>query len=174
MSRLNAPLTVDEFIEETFRPTHDGVTPFPVTRFSDGTFGVYYSAIEELTCKREVEFHLNNQISENRSRRFIGKRYYYLIKCKFLGTAANLLGQERNFQALVSLSDSGYAFCQKLGLEAKKKNIDGFLTRSARNIPGTCVPVFARDALSESNVESRHELTITKNSVKIHCKSSDG
>lgn len=110
------------------------------------------------TCKCEVEYHVSHQIAENESEAISNPRYYHLIKCKFVGTTVDLRSQEIAHSELVSKTDSGYPFCQMLGLEAKELNIDGFFTLSARKTGGTCVPVFSRAALSETSMESEHAL----------------
>ena len=92
LNRLDVTLAVEEIIDNSFVPSQDRLTSFPVTRFSDGTFGVYSAALELATCKREVEFHVNREIVENESESLSFTRYYYLITCDYAGNIADLCG----------------------------------------------------------------------------------
>ena len=95
LNRLSVPLTTEEVIDDAFQPKTSEVTPFPEFRFSDGTIGVYYSAIEVTTCKREIEYHLRIQIAENGSEEIKYTRKYQLIKCNYSGATVDLRGQEK-------------------------------------------------------------------------------
>ena len=54
LASTSMALTADTVLEDAFRPRPDKPTPYPVRRFGDGTMGVYYSALEERTCEREL------------------------------------------------------------------------------------------------------------------------
>ena len=64
LGKLPLPLTAEELIEDAFHPQDQRATPFPVKRFGDGTIGVYYSALERVTFKKELAFHLNTSFIE--------------------------------------------------------------------------------------------------------------
>ncbi len=169
LNSLGNPLTVDQIIDHTFQPKPKGdeSNPFPVSRFSDGTFGVFYSAIEIPTCKREVESHLADEIAENGSETLPYTRYYQLIECNYSGTTVDLRGKEKVHSELVSSDKTGYHFCQQLGAEAKELELAGLLTRSARQAGGTCVPVFERVALSNPNIVREVVLTDSGDGMKF-------
>ena len=154
-----------------FVPRGDKPTLFPIGRFGDGSMGVYYSALEEATCERELTFHLHAAFLEVGDSLRTQPRYYSLIVCFFSGMVKDFRGGESSYPDLVSESTSGYPFCQSLGRLAVKENIDGFLTASARNAGGTCVPVFARAALSDPEIRHEVTLVISATGVKFHRRS---
>ena len=158
------PCSLEEVLDYAFRPRADMEPPYRDGRFGDGTFGVYYSALEEETCKEEVAHHLQKDDDAS-------PRSYTMIECRYEGTTANLLGQEKSHAKLVSRTKAGWPFCQKLGCQAIARGLDGFLTASARSHGGTCVPVFSRSALSEPQVGNRYLVTIrrgTANFLKVN------
>ena len=83
---------------------------FPIRRFGDGTFGVYYSALEDCTCRSELAYHLQitypNSITKN-----IGN--FLLIECEHSGSTVNLRGAEMEHPDLVSETEAGYPYCQE-------------------------------------------------------------
>ena len=161
LGKLPLPLTAEELIEDAFRPQDQRATPFPVKRFGDGTIGVYYSALEKVTCKKELAFHLNTSFIEMHEKNFSYDRVYSLVECNYSGTTVDLRGQEINNPDLVSETEAGYPFCQRLALKAVKRRIAGFFTASARHDGGTCVPVFARSALSNPSIRCEVTLQVT-------------
>ena len=152
-------LSAETVVDDAFRARQDKPTPFPVRRFGDGSMGVYYSALEERTCKREVGYHLGRELAETRTAGFTHPRRYAFVRCEYDGNTAELRGKEGEHPDLVSQTRDGYPFCQALAREATSNGIAGLLTRSARDPRGTCLPVFERGALS--NPEATH-------SVKAH------
>ena len=152
LASTSMALSANTVLDDAFRPRPDKPTPFPVRRFGDGTMGVYYSALEERTCERELGSHLGRELVQARKAGFNHPRRYALVRCQYHGNTAELRGKERAHPELVSQTLDGYPFCQALAREAVSIRIDGFLTRSAREPSGTCVPVFARDALSEAGI----------------------
>ena len=149
---IGIALSPEELVADSFRPRDSFSGRFGLGRFGDGTFGVFYSALDELTCQRELEYHLFARYVHDGLLPF--ERSYSLIYCSYSGETADLRGHEVDYPQLVSETDDGYPFCQALALEAVGRGISGFFTRSARNERGTCLPVFLDSALSEPQVES--------------------
>lgn len=147
--------STEEFVDSAFNPRINEPTPYNVSRFGDGTIGIYYSALDERTCKKELGFHLCAEISDT------DPRSYSLIECSYEGTTRDLRGLEKKYPDLVSLTREGYPFCQEIGKQADAEGIDGYFTVSARHNEGTCVPVFERTALSELRI-SRHYRAIVQ------------
>ncbi len=148
-------ISAEDVVENSFNPS-ERTPPFQVTRFGDGTIGIFYSALEEETCKRECEFHLSNDNFETSNH----PRFYSMIKCCFQGSTLDLRGCESKHPELVSDTDVGYPFCQELGKHAVQNGIKGFFTPSARLKRGTCVPVFFRTAVTEPQVICQYTITI--------------
>lgn len=152
--------SLEEILDGTFRPRDDASPPYREGRFGDGTFGVYYSALEEDTCKAEVAYHLQKDIDDP------DPRSYTMIECRYEGRTANLLGKEEQHPQLVNSTEAAWSFCQDLGREAVEGDLDGFLTASARRPGGTCVPVFTRAALSDPQVKKNYRMTIRAGRVR--------
>ena len=148
-------ISAEDVVDNSFKPS-ERTPPFQVTRFGDGTIGIFYSALEEDTCKRECEFHLSNDDFETNNH----PRFYSMIKCCFQGSTLDLRGCEAKHPELVSDTKNGYPFCQKLGEYAVQNYIEGIFTPSARSKGGTCVPVFFRTAVTEPQIICQYAITI--------------
>ena len=161
------PLSLVETIDNTFqaREGEGEALPFREGRFGDGTIGVYYSAIEEDTCKKEVAFYLNEQIKDLNRDKY--PRTYHSIECHYEGATVDLRGKEKKYPNLVSNTKTGYPFCQDLARRAVERGIVGFLAPSARNPGGTCVPVFRRTALSDPRSKRRYCATVRSGRVQF-------
>lgn len=141
--------------------------PYRVGRFGDGHIGVFYSALEEETCVTEISYRHGRQLAEQRSGEFPHDRYYHLITCNFSGVALVLLGEEVSHPELISATENGYPFCQRLANEAAADGIDALYTRSARAENGTCVPVFSQPALHHPTTVSRFRF-YAENGLSAH------
>ena len=161
IARVGGQYTAEGIVRNSFRGRANRLKAFPKTRFSDGAIGIFYSALEVSTCEKEITFHLEIEADGH-------SRYYSLITCKFSGITADLRGKETVYPDLVSQTESGYPFCQRLGRGAKEKNIDAFYTPSAREEGGTCVPVFTETALSKPEVIGRVKVSATSDGVEIN------
>lgn len=118
------------------------------TRFSDGSWRVFYSAIEQNTAEREAtHYHVRRALGDPSKRRTV---YFSYFNCRFQGGARDLRPRLGEWPLLVH--DSDLSFCQDLGREAVEMGIDGFFAPSARQEGGTTVPVFKRAALSDPNI----------------------
>jgi RES domain len=144
----NVPLNAEEAVSYSFREPSVG-------RFGDGTFGVFYSARTEPTCIAEISYHHRRQLAEQRSGAFPHDRYYNLISCDFAGNTLTLLGAEAKYRDLVSPTDAGYPFCQRLAKAAIGQGVDAFYTRSARDRNGTCVPIFNQKSITNAQSLAR-------------------
>ena len=160
IARVGGQFTPEEIVSNSFRGRTGRSKPFSETRFSDGMIGVYYSALEVSTCEKEIVFHLEIKEGDD-------TRYFSLIDCELSGTTADLRGKENDYPNLVSQTEAGYPFCQRLGKKATQKNIDAFYTASARNEGRACVPVFTETALSNPSITGRVKVTATSDGVRF-------
>lgn len=120
------------------------------TRFSDGTWPVFYAALERETSEQEIGHHYVSAAMGDPSR---GRTVYYSVfHCQFSGEARDLRKKQEEWGGLVS-PDTDNPFCQNLGREAVEAGIDGFLAPSARVAGGTTVPAFAPDCLSRPQID---------------------
>ena len=123
--KIKTSLTAEETIDDAFRKRDEIIHPFPIGRFGDGSIGVYYSALEKITCQRELEFHISDKLAKMRDNAFVHPRFYSLIGCDYSGVTVDLCGLENLHPDLVSDTKEGYPFCQRLGHQAINLDIDG-------------------------------------------------
>ena len=123
------------------------------TRFSDGSFPVFYSSLEPSTAEAEVR-HWFPQYSGRPQYPRTG--YFQRFSCTFDGVEKDLRAKIDEWPDLIHTSD--YTFCNQLGAEAKSLQIDGLATWSARH-EGTNVPIFERRAIGNPNLEGVIALT---------------
>lgn len=111
------------------------------TRFSDGSFPVFYSATEAATAKAERLHWFRRDIGKPDGPR---TAYFRLFSCCFEGKYKDLTPKIAEWPELVG---EDYGFCNALGAESVKAGLKGLLAPSARRDGGVNVPVFARDAI---------------------------
>lgn len=70
--------------------------------------------------------------------------YYRRLECTFSGREKDLRGKLPEWPDLVHKTD--YAFCNRLGAEARELELDGLVAPSARHA-GANVPIFRRGAI---------------------------
>ena len=132
------------------------------TRFSDGSFPVFYSSLEMETAEIEVQFWFLKHITEPTKRR---TAYYSRFSCRFDGSIKDLRSALANWPELTD--DNGYDFCNSVGAEAMTAGLDGLVTPSARTTRGTNLPVFSRHALSNPSVYGPVALTLDPSTGQV-------
>jgi hypothetical protein len=126
----------------------------PRSRFSDGEWPVFYSAVGRTTAQLESAHHYGRKAAGDReARRGV---YYSIVRCNFAGRVIDLQPKLLEWPNLVA---EDYAFCVQLGLEAQTLRLDGFLGPSARNPGGVTVPAFVATTLSNPAIEATAKLT---------------
>lgn len=160
----------EELCDAPFRPTQlprDKIS----TRFSDGSFPVFYSSLEPETAEAEIKFSFLKNVSEPTKPR---SAYYSRISCRFDGSIKDLKPMRETWPDLTH--DSDYRFCNDLGTEAAASGLDGLLTPSARRTNGTNLPVFRRRAVSNPVVHALVAMTLDPSSgeVTIYDKDMEG
>lgn len=132
------------------------------TRFSDGTFPVFYSSLEKDTAEAEIRFHFwkfaNGQSGPLRF-------FYQQFSCMFAGMEKDLRAKLADWPELTEESD--YDFCNRLGREAYNARIDGLIAPSARSWKGANLPVFNRTAISNPASGDLVSLTFDPNTGEI-------
>lgn len=112
------------------------------TRFSDGSFPVFYGSLEAATAEAEVKHWFPRHAGTPSKRR---PAHYQWLRCTFRGTEKDLRSKVADWPDLLHPSD--YEFCNKIGAEASDEELDALVVMSAR-CPGANLPVFRRPALS--------------------------
>jgi hypothetical protein len=153
LHRIDEVTTADEIVIDRFRPRNEYDTPFPKGRFGDGSYGVYYSALDIVTSIEEVAHHQEGTIIA------LGHpRYFHTVRCSFSGLVLILVSHETAHPELVSQTEDGYPLCQSLGAEAREAGYDALRTSSARHRRGICFPVFSKPTLTKSAVVGHVEM----------------
>ena len=131
------------------------------TRFSDGSFPVFYSSLDAATAEAEVRHWLPTIIGQPKHPR---TAHYRRFSCVFDGIEKDLRPKIQEWPQLVH--DSDYTFCNELGAEAKRLEIDALVTPSARH-EGNNLPVFTRESIGNPNVEAFVALTYIPDSGEV-------
>ena len=134
--------TLDELCDAPLRPKPRLRKLGRATRFSAGSFPVFYSSLEAETGEAEIHHWFPTVAGKPKSRR---TAYYSRFGCDYDGAAKDLRPKATRWPKLVH--DNGYRFCNRLGAEAVGLGLGGLLTPSARRETGTNLPVFARSAI---------------------------
>lgn len=111
--------------------------PARTTRYSDGSFAVFYAAVEADTAKAEIRHHASRCGAQNIR--------HIVFACNFTGYAKDLRSKVKQWPGL--MNDTDYRFCNRVGAEAHADGLDGLLVPSARRAAGANVPVFRRPAI---------------------------
>jgi hypothetical protein len=117
--------------------------PFRQSRFSDGSYAVFYSAQEPGTAGQEYAHNAPTYIPET-----MGTVTFqiHLIDCRVLGTLPDLRPLTKAFPQLIAHEHS---FCREVGANVVTGGIDGLLATSVRQPDGTNAAIFKRVCLSD-------------------------
>jgi RES domain len=143
---------VDDLLDEPFRRRALSKVRKARTRYSDGSYNIFYSALESHTTREEIIFWYGRIAvgSGNKPRTF----YYEHITCLFSGDMKDLRGKVDEWPLLISRDcESAYPFCNRIGAAAISEGLHALYVPSARMPGGTCVPVFRRESLSDARQE---------------------
>ena len=142
---------LEELCEAPFRPKR---RRFWVSRFSDGSFPVFYCSLEAETAEAEARHWFSKFAGRPQGER---RAWYQRFRCDFDGSVKDLRPRRAEWQQLTH--DTDYRFCNGLGAEARAEDLDGLLAPSARRSEGTNVPVFKRSAISNPQILPAVQLT---------------
>ena len=136
------------------------------TRFSDGTFPVFYSALAVETAKAEMAYWFRRDYAGKPRRHRTA--YFQSFRCRFEGLEKDLRSKASDWPNLVHESD--YSFCNQLSVEAREGSVDGLVVPSARH-EGANMPIFVRHAVSGPELEGIVEMTYSPDTgdVSIDC-----
>ncbi len=136
------------------------------TRFSDGSFGCWYGALDLDTTIYETAFHNLMDVlgTAGVTEIIYRERAIYNILCQ--GILLDFRGQEQRYPQLLA---EDYTFTQQIGSRISNEGHPGLLTRSARNIGGTNLVAFTEKILSKPRVSHylSYHINPTKKSVRV-------
>ena len=104
------------------------------TRFSGGTFPVFYSSLAVETAKAEMAYWFRKDYAGKPRRNRTA--YFQSFRCRFEGLEKDLRSKARDWPNLVHESD--YSFCNQLGVEAREGGVDGWSFRPRDTKGRTC------------------------------------
>jgi hypothetical protein len=119
------------------------------TRFSDGTWRVFYGAADWDTAAAEIGYHVMTA-AEGLAAMF----YYQRLECNVDGDGCDLRAHAAAIWPFLTDRNEAAAYpgCQMLAREARDNDADGLLTLPARRDAGVNVPVFRRGALRDPRI----------------------
>jgi hypothetical protein len=126
------------------------------SRFSDGTYGVWYGSESVETTVYESAYHwYRGLLSDAGYERMavIAERKVYSVTCN----AALLDFRQKTLEHSALLHPLDYAFCQSVGTRIHREGHPGLLTQSVRRPIGENVAIFNSDVLSNP----RHHCQLT-------------
>ena len=152
----------DELCDGPFRSKPQLQKEMGGGRFSDGSFPVFYSALEPETAEAEIQYHFAKSAGTPTGLR---TAYYSRFSCRFHGVVKDLRPKHADWPDLTHSSD--YQFCKILGKEAVILELDGLETPSARRSDGTNLPVLRRPAISNPVVHTLVALTLDPSTGEV-------
>ena len=144
--------SLEELCDAPFRPKR---RLSRATRYSDGSYPVFYSALDPETAEAEVAHGFSKDFGGSPQ----GQRsaYYQRFTCLFEGEEKDLRDKQSEWSELVH--DSDYTFCNRIGAEAVRLGLDGLVVPSARRENGSNQPVFRRRAISDPKSQGLVKIT---------------
>ena len=141
LTAVGSTSTAEELCDAPFRPKRRLRRR---TRYSDGTYPVFYSSLDLETAAAEIRHWFPVVMGRPKTAR---TAYYRRLECTFSGREKDLRGKVAEWPDLVHATD--YGFCNRLGAEARELELDGLVVPSARH-GGANLPVFRRGAISDA------------------------
>lgn len=142
--------------------------PCMATRYSDGSFPVWYGSLDLQTTIYETVYHMyrsifaiRNSVTENK---IIRKRSVFKVKCNAL-----LIDITQKHSTFPKLHSNDYVFCQSLGQRMSRAGYPGILSISARFDNGINVNIFKPDVLLNSRLDQNltYTMDLNKNLVNV-------
>lgn len=120
------------------------------TRYSDGSFGVWYGAPDLQTTIFETAYHMMRFLygEEGVSEPVIRERCVYNVDCRAI--LLDMRGKQTDYPQLVDPAD--YSFTQSVGKRLHNEGHPGLLAPSARLHGGACLSVFRANILSNPQI----------------------
>ena len=118
------------------------------SRFSNGSFGVYYAALERETAVIETVFHRSRFLAHTREPPSILE-----MRCYLADIAADLHDVRGGYAELHD--PASYVASQRTAVELRADGSDGLVYDSVRNPGGQCVALFYPDLITSTR-QSAH------------------
>ncbi len=141
--------------------------PYMASRFSDGSYPVWYGSMETETTIYETVFHMLQTLSTIEGAfdeaRIVRHRSLYDVHCQAI--VFDITDEAKTHKELVS---NDYAYCQAIGKRIYKGNYPGLLSNSARS-KGENVNIFQPDVLANPRLTSNlvYQLSPAESTVEV-------
>ncbi|MBI2340247.1 MAG: RES family NAD+ phosphorylase [Deltaproteobacteria bacterium] len=139
------------------------------TRYSDGTWGLLYSAEWEITALKEAVFHMRAFYREELLKKEVTVDRCVVCLGLNSNSCADLTGDttlERD--KLISKDKSGYPYCQSLAQKLTGQGAELLRTPSARDSGGVCVPIFKRGVIHKDHGPMKYlKCVLSKEGTRI-------
>lgn len=145
------------------------------SRYSAGSYGVWYGAASIETSVRETVHHfrrntLASAVAAQSTRPIVQERRVHLVRCNAL--LVDVRARTRKEPQLLHPED--YSYCQALGRELREAGMPGVLTYSARQAKSEVVAVFTPTVLSEPRTVCYLTYKLFADSGKVIVERSPG
>lgn len=122
--------------------------PYMLSRYGNGTFGVWYGSLQFETTIHETAHHMMREESriEGVTGRLVRERAVYLVHAR--AVLIDLIGKEKRYPDIVS---DDYSFTQQIAERLQKEGHPGLLAPSAR-CAGTNLVAFTPNILNNPRV----------------------
>ncbi|MRR07500.1 MAG: RES domain-containing protein [Deltaproteobacteria bacterium] len=122
--------------------------PYMLSRYGNGTFGVWYGSLQFETTIHETVYHMVREESriEGATGLLVRERAVYLVRAR--AVLIDLVGKEKRYPDLVS---DDYSFTQQIAERLQKEGHPGLLAPSAR-CAGTNLVAFTPNILNGPRV----------------------
>jgi hypothetical protein len=145
------------------------------SRYSNGSFGVWYGADSLVTAVHETAFHFRHNTMASAAVKagstVVQERRAHLVGC----TAAliDLRPHVKTFPALLDPAD--YSTCQLLGSQIRAASLPGVLNQSVRYRKGHVVGVFRPEALTDPRTHCylTYKLDVDSGRVSVEREKGD-
>lgn len=152
----------EELCDAPFRPKRR-LGRIMATRYSNGSYPVFYSSLDPETAKAEVSHWFRKGFAGRpKSQR---SAYYQRFTCLFEGEEKDLRDKQSEWPDLVH--DIDYTFCNRIGAEAVWLELDGLVVPSARRKSGSNLPVFKRPAISDPKSQGLVKITLNPRTGEV-------
>lgn len=133
--------------------------PFMQTRYSDGSYPVWYGSRNIHTTLCETIYHLKYYLQAiediDAEEKIVKKRTIYDVYCD--GIFINLVGKELTQAKIIS---NDYTFTQAFGRSVKEGDYPGILSPSARDSKGENINVFKQNTLKTAELLMHLDYTV--------------
>lgn len=161
--RLRQEMGDISVVPENDRITGDGTTPIMAafthlnpngSRYTDGSYGVYYAAREEETAIAETVYHVGRWSAQSHDPPSSFIMRLYIGELKELDYH-DIRGEQHSHPELYSENPNQYHACQTLGNTLRSQGSWGLFYDSVRTNNGQCIAVFRPKALDPIR-QSKH------------------